>query len=557
VGFECLSAVGEDSCMQASGFGKGGGSGPEEDESPEFIMAITDMGASAGDGCINLDEFIASPFFASPHSLSNATAEYFFAISHNGECISLEDIYILMKDFPAFMAGYDSCAYAKNDVCDEPNICLPGTDTSDCTLQQSGVGTCDGVNETLSSADLNNDTAWEWGTCWAACLIEYPDTLVAINGPGDVEGECVCQDKCEQRFDCGFSTSLTNLTFNMTSVPCVDDGERVCEGHEYKEIFCGRIGCCTWDSVEGECMSNVGQNSCQPDNESPEFIMATVDIGVSGGDQCITLAEFFAAHHTYLGFRTEGGSGIGGGSGATDVFGDISTDGSCISLEDLYIEMEPFDSCEFSRDKICDDPGHLNYDDASQDVCAKGTDTSDCTAGSGSGSGSGSGAAEDNSCAYANNDICNEPNICFPGTDTADCPDSCLHANNGYCDEPGHANYDNAGATCAAGTDTTDCSGPDSCLEADNDVCDDKTHAKFTGSSGSCAPGTDTTDCEAAGPDSCIYKDNGNCDDQDHHNFYDVGGLCAPGTDTIDCEGGQTSTSSTSSSSSSGSSGPL
>jgi len=34
------------------------------------------------------------------------------------------------------------------------------------------------------------------------------------------------------------------------------------------------------------------------DNESPEFIMATVDIGVSGGDQCITLAEFFAAHHT-------------------------------------------------------------------------------------------------------------------------------------------------------------------------------------------------------------------------------------------------------------------
>ena len=87
-------------------------------------------------------------------------------------------------DFPANTTGYDSCAYAKNDECDEPNICLPGTDTSDCTLQQSGVGTCDGVNETLSSADLNNDTAWEWGTCWAACLIKYPDTLVAINGPG-------------------------------------------------------------------------------------------------------------------------------------------------------------------------------------------------------------------------------------------------------------------------------------------------------------------------------------------------------------------------------------
>ena len=81
---------------------------------------------------------------------------------------------------------------------------------------------------------------------------------------GDVEKECVCQDKCEQRFDCGFSTSLTNLTFDMTSVPCGDDGERVCEGHGYNEIFCGRIGCCTWDSVEDECMSNVGQDSCQP-----------------------------------------------------------------------------------------------------------------------------------------------------------------------------------------------------------------------------------------------------------------------------------------------------
>ena len=81
---------------------------------------------------------------------------------------------------------------------------------------------------------------------------------------GDGNGECFCQDKCEQRFDCGFSTSLTNLTFDMTSVPCGDDGERVCEGHGYNEIFCGRIGCCTWDSGMGECISSVAQNSCQP-----------------------------------------------------------------------------------------------------------------------------------------------------------------------------------------------------------------------------------------------------------------------------------------------------
>jgi len=87
-------------------------------------------------------------------------------------------------DFPVFTAGYDSCAYANNGECEEPNICIPGTDTSDCTLEQLGVGTCDGVNEMLSSEDHNNDTAWDWGTCWTACLIKYQDTLVAINGPG-------------------------------------------------------------------------------------------------------------------------------------------------------------------------------------------------------------------------------------------------------------------------------------------------------------------------------------------------------------------------------------
>jgi len=87
-------------------------------------------------------------------------------------------------DFPAATTGYDSCAYANNGKCEEPNICLPGTDTSDCTIQQPGVGICDGANETRSSAVLNNNTAWDWGTCWAACLVRYPNTLVAINGPG-------------------------------------------------------------------------------------------------------------------------------------------------------------------------------------------------------------------------------------------------------------------------------------------------------------------------------------------------------------------------------------
>jgi len=45
-------------------------------------------------------------------------------------------------------------------------------------------GYCDGVDTELNSTDLNYGQPWAWGTCWAACLVEYPDTLVAIDGPG-------------------------------------------------------------------------------------------------------------------------------------------------------------------------------------------------------------------------------------------------------------------------------------------------------------------------------------------------------------------------------------
>ena len=65
-------------------------------------------------------------------------------------------------------------------------------------------------------------------------------------------------------------------------------------------------------------------------------------------------------------------------------------------------------------------------------------------------------AGDDNggpdSCEYARDGECDEPDWCEPGTDTTDCtigPDSCEHARDGECDEPG---------LCEPGTDTTDCS---------------------------------------------------------------------------------------------------
>jgi hypothetical protein len=90
--------------------------------------------------------------------------------------------------------------------------------------------------------------------------------------------------------------------------------------------------------------------------------------------------------------------------------------------------------CPFTEDGECDEPM----------ICAPGTDVADCS------------AAGPDSCPFASDGECDEPNPCSPGTDTTDCagldlgPDSCIYANDGECDEPQY---------CAEGTDTTDCGG--------------------------------------------------------------------------------------------------
>jgi hypothetical protein len=59
-----------------------------------------------------------------------------------------------------------------------------------------------------------------------------------------------------------------------------------------------------------------------------------------------------------------------------------------------------------------------------------------------------------NSCQYANDGTCDEPNLCKKGTDAADCKrrpggaNSCEYARDGSCDEPD---------ICDRGTDTADC----------------------------------------------------------------------------------------------------
>ena len=176
----------------------------------------------------------------------------------------------------------------------------------------------------------------------------------------------------------------------------------------------------------------------------------------------------------------------------------------------------PGDSCRWANDGECDEP----------DLCAPGTDTADCRD-------SGNLARRNSSCRWANDGECDEPDLCAPGTDAADCRDSgnlarrnnsCRWANDGECDEPD---------LCAPGTDAADCrdSGNltrrnNSCRWTNDGECDEPDL---------CAPGTDTGDCRGRGrgrgntadlANSCLRANDGECDERD---------LCEAGTDTADC----------------------
>jgi protease YdgD len=110
----------------------------------------------------------------------------------------------------------------------------------------------------------------------------------------------------------------------------------------------------------------------------------------------------------------------------------------------------------------------------------------------------------DDSCALANDRVCNEPGFgaggCETGTDRSDCwrimedreDDSCEYAADGECDEP-----DFGSGACTMGTDVTDCGNvsalrfqTDSCRHAFNGVCEAREDGE-----GACARRTDRSDC--------------------------------------------------------------
>lgn len=111
------------------------------------------------------------------------------------------------------------------------------------------------------------------------------------------------------------------------------------------------------------------------------------------------------------------------------------------------------DSCRYANDNECDDP------DIGTGACTRGTDYSDCRRIREN--------REDDSCQYARDGECDEPRFgtgaCVQGSDRTDCgdvafmrnqTDSCRTSFNGICEEPGRGN-----GSCEARTDRSDCHG--------------------------------------------------------------------------------------------------
>jgi protease YdgD len=110
------------------------------------------------------------------------------------------------------------------------------------------------------------------------------------------------------------------------------------------------------------------------------------------------------------------------------------------------------DSCRWANDNECDDP------DIGTGACPQGTDFSDCRA---------LRAGDDDSCRWARDGECDEPNFgtgaCAQATDRTDCGDirwmrnqndSCATSFNGLCEEQGRGR---GRSSCAPRTDRSDC----------------------------------------------------------------------------------------------------
>merc|ERR1719186_1678492 len=68
------------------------------------------------------------------------------------------------------------------------------------------------------------------------------------------------QALCSQPTILGKWQCWSSVGQNLCEAPLPDNGEEVCQGHNYSVTECQALSCCHWD--EGQCWSSVGLSLC-------------------------------------------------------------------------------------------------------------------------------------------------------------------------------------------------------------------------------------------------------------------------------------------------------
>lgn len=281
----------------------------------------------------------------------------------------------------------NSCQYARDGSCDEPQSCLVGTDCSDCGSCWAPTTTAAPTLSLAGAALLPTTTtlpAATWKVVSGNCTLDESMCASSPNYPAEYPANQGCQiDVGPNMGPITVVNFTTEAGFDVLTV----------NGRPYSG-FGGPegvvpTGFVLWNSDASGvaigwkiCSSTLSaasllDDSCRYSNDG--VCDSTPDC--AEGTDCTDCGTCLLA-----------GASDGASTSTT------STPGAPTAVDN---------SCAWSRNGVCDETG-------SAPLCRRGTDCSDCGACSFAG-------ASDDTCASALDGWCDEPKNCYPGTDCTDC----------------------------------------------------------------------------------------------------------------------------------------
>lgn len=336
------------------------------------------------------------------------------------------------------------CEGELNGVCDEGAGCSPGTDPFDCCATAMN-GVCEEASG--GGACAKGSDGWDCGYCLtpnnSVCDPQCP--------PGTDASDCCASHMdgvCEEASHGGDCPDGSDF-YDCGDCPYANDGgcdePHLCPPGSDKPDCCASVkdGVCEEEGFGGSCPEQSDYYDCgycplEPDGFCDE-------VGCPPGtdlDCCVNLQD---------GVCDEEGQGGTCPDGSDDYDCGVCPEWFLSNYEcDEPVSCppgsDPFDCCAAKHDGVCEEVGMGG-------ACPEVSDFFDCEY-----------------CPFVEDGYCQEPAVCPPGSDFADC---CAITKNGVCEEVG------MGGECPAGSDAYDCG---DCPSANDGVCDEPL---------TCPPGSD------------------------------------------------------------------